>query len=151
MRFRKMKPAPLNCWAAQLWHGGGVRKRLQVRCCFSARKLHRLLPARFSPLTAATLPPDPWLVFAKLGRSHKIAQAQVGVVPGRLQERFLVFSRLHIPACLILLMAWLLTTSCRRDRAAASPAPPPVPVSLAQASQQTVPFDLRMVGTVEAS
>lgn len=41
--------------------------------------------------------------------------------------------------------------ACKQEKAQTTSGPPPVPVSIAKASQESVPFELRVVGAVEAS
>src|ERR1700710_2851045 len=57
-------------------------------------------------------------------------------------------------SCLIPTLLLVVLTACQKDAApqAAGPvAMPPVPVSVAKAVQESVPTELRVVGTVEAS
>ena len=61
-----------------------------------------------------------------------------------------------MPICrevsIISLAAVLLLTACKQEKVVQSTSgPPAVPVSVSNATQETVPFDLRVVGTVEAS
>ena len=52
----------------------------------------------------------------------------------------------------ILLAAVLLFSGCKQQNVVQSTSgPPPVPVSIANATQESVPFELRVVGTVDAS
>ena len=52
----------------------------------------------------------------------------------------------------ILLAAVLLFTGCKQQNVVQSTSgPPPVPVSVANATEESIPFELRVVGTVEAS
>lgn len=54
--------------------------------------------------------------------------------------------------CLLVGLSWLVGSSCNREAAAPQAAAemPPTPAAVAKATQQTVPFELRAVGTVEA-
>ncbi len=47
--------------------------------------------------------------------------------------------------------ALLILGACKQQKVQTTAGPPPVPVSIAKASQESVPFELRVVGTVEAS
>ena len=52
----------------------------------------------------------------------------------------------------ILFAAVLLFTGCKQQNVVQSTSgPPPVPVSVANATEESIPFELRVVGTVEAS
>lgn len=56
-----------------------------------------------------------------------------------------------VTATLCVVSVWTLA-GCKSEHAATGPAaPPPVPVSVAKATQESVPTELRVVGTVEAS
>src|SRR4051794_6164136 len=62
-----------------------------------------------------------------------------------------VSSRLLFPLLLLLLLGACSKTEQPPAQAQAPPAMPPVPVSVARASQESVPTELRVVGSVEAS
>lgn len=49
------------------------------------------------------------------------------------------------------LLAMLSLVACKQQKAQTASAPPPVPVTVGRASQETIPIQLRVVGTVEAS
>src|SRR5438132_10940832 len=53
--------------------------------------------------------------------------------------------------CAILPTAVLLLTSCSAPKAQTAGAPPPVPVSIATATQESLPVEIHAIGAVEAS
>lgn len=59
--------------------------------------------------------------------------------------------RVPLVQLLGILAAVLAHTACAPQPVQTAAAPPPVPVAIARASQESVPFQLRVVGTVEAS
>jgi membrane fusion protein, multidrug efflux system len=62
-----------------------------------------------------------------------------------LRLNFLIFASLAVMA------AAILTSGCASREAQTASAPPPVPVSVAVATKESVPLQIRAVGTVEAS
>jgi membrane fusion protein, multidrug efflux system len=58
---------------------------------------------------------------------------------------------LRLPSLLIPILAAVVSVSCQQQQAQTKMAPPVVPVSIAKAEAQSVPTELRVVGTVEAS
>jgi multidrug efflux system membrane fusion protein len=51
----------------------------------------------------------------------------------------------------VIAVALITLAACKQQKVQTTAGPPAVPVSVAKASQETVPFELRVVGTVEAS
>lgn len=58
--------------------------------------------------------------------------------------------RLHLWLA-VAALALVTLPGCKQQRAQSSSGPPPVPVTVARATQESVPFELRVVGSVEAS
>ena len=55
-------------------------------------------------------------------------------------------------ACPLISLAVVLLTGCKQEKVVQSTSgPPPVPVSVSNATQEAVPFEVRVVGNVEAS
>jgi multidrug efflux system membrane fusion protein len=58
--------------------------------------------------------------------------------------------RIVLQYCIVVAAVFALT-ACKQQKVQTTSGPPPVPVSIAKASQESVPFELRVVGAVEAS
>jgi multidrug efflux system membrane fusion protein len=54
-----------------------------------------------------------------------------------------------MPYLVLMLLTALLLTGCNSPKAQSAPAPPPVPVSVAVAVQESLPVEIRAIGTVE--